>query len=149
MQTQRFTSNETSPPIGRMSQNNDLEMGNMGKIQTLVNGYSLPRGGVKTLIGMKVILGYCHVPIENVPEQFSTLFKKGIENLNANINLSSFQVFIKESEKKKRRMGSRQISMLHQPVLKFDNIELGAHINIPGEEFAAVNSPIVKIKVRI
>ena len=128
----------------------DLEMGNLGKIHTINNGYSLPRGGIKSLIHMKAILEYCHVPIANVPERFSSLFKKGIKNVDAKINLSSFQVFIKESERKKRRMGGRQISMLNQPVLKFDQIQLGSTIFIPTEELESVQTaPNVTITIGI
>ena len=134
MQNRRFIpSDESSTPLMRKhSRTDDLEMGNLSKIQTINNGYSLPRGGVKSLINMKSILEYCHVPIANVPEKFSWIFKQGIRNVDAKINLSSFQVFIKESERKKRRMGGRQISMLNQPVLKFDTIKLGSTIFIPG-----------------
>ena len=141
--------------IGRkFSKSDDLEM---GKLATINNCYSLPRGGNAKLIHMKSILEYCHVAATNVPDRFGSLFKKGISEVDANIYLSSFEVFIKESERKKKRMGfhGRQLSMLNQPALKFDTIQLGAKVILPNDDLgselisATVEAPHVKIKVDI
>ena len=133
---------ETSPLLG------DLEMGHIGMAKTINNSYSLPRGGVASLKELIPILDYCSVQIVNVPETFSSLFKKGIEHVTASINLQKVQVFIKESHKKMKNQFILQ--RINQPALGLDQISLDATINIPQSDEDEVNKvPSVEVNIDI
>ena len=91
------------PTISPISRLGDLELGQQIAVAKTLGGknsYSLPRGGILSLIKMKSILDYCAVQIIPVPETFSSLFKKGIEDVKVSIVFSKIQVYIKESRNK-------------------------------------------------
>lgn len=118
------------------------------KVQTFNHNYSLPREGVKSIIQMKPILDYCHVPVENEPETFTSLYKEEIHQLKVTANLSSFQVFIKETEKRRARR-FRSIDIANQPVLKLDQIKVTGQLDIPNTEIEKLQNIPPKVVISL
>ena len=136
------------PTISPISRLGDLELGQQIAVAKTLGGknsYSLPRGGILSLIKMKSILDYCAVQIIPVPETFSSLFKKGIEDVKVSIVFSKIQVYIKESRNKMKNQFLLQ--RINQAALSLDHIKIDGKITIPQSDENQI--PAVDVNIEI